>query len=80
MDELTQKLQDKADLCEERKRNLSAENAWIKRYMQYTDDFQFTRKIASELIDSITVLADGSIDVKLYCDEADAFPADWRCE
>ena len=48
--------------------------------MKYTDDFHFTRKIAGELIDSITVLADGSIDVKLYCDEADAFPADWRCE
>ena len=80
VDELTQKLKDMADLCEERKRNLSADNAWIKRYMKYTDDFHFTRKIAGELIDSITVLADGSIDVKLYCDEADAFPADWRCE
>ena len=48
--------------------------------MKYTDDLQFTRKAASELIDSITVLVDGSVDVKLYCDEADAFPADWRCE
>ena len=79
VDELTKKLQEKMDSCEERKRNLSAENAWIKRYMKYSDDFHFTRKVASELIDIITVLADGSIDVKLYCDEANTFPADWRC-
>ncbi|MCR5106076.1 MAG: hypothetical protein K6B68_16725, partial [Eubacterium sp.] len=76
---LTKEFQDKTVECEERKQNLSTDNKWIKRYLKYTEDFQFTRKVAKELIERITVQADGSIEVKLYCDEADAFPADWRC-
>ena len=76
--EINQKLQDKTADIDARKKLTSSENPWIKRYMSYTPDLVFTRKISRTLFDQIIIGVDGSVDIKLLNDEASVFPMEWR--
>ncbi len=76
--EINQKLLDKTADIDARKKLISPENPWLKRYMSYTPELVFTRKISKSLFDQITIGVDGAVDIKLFNEEASVFPMEWR--